>query len=289
MDAARTRAKPDCRLFSCFWGHSLIHTSQNNLIAQTSQQDASRCKARFKRRTLHVPNLMQMSENNSFFSFVLDSAHVKFDVWNGPNFSMSFTRKTPKKPKSPSFAEKPKSARIPTAEPESQALVKNRRGLGTIVLVSQQRTRSYGWHHSRQHQFSKEGRKIVHNRKWKTRTIRCQGDVMHWKRRSKLTNSAKILMGYLPFCQLSVIGHIDLSDIPLLGWRRVWNFKKSVQTVQTVFSRLAFFLTRPYHPCLAFFFSRPTPYRPSARRSDPSRKKNGCQQTITFGTPIHFP
>ena len=37
-------------------------------------------KARFKRRTLHVPNLMQMSENNRFCSFALDSAHVKFDV-----------------------------------------------------------------------------------------------------------------------------------------------------------------------------------------------------------------
>ena len=41
-------------------------------------------EARFKRRTLHVPNLMQMSENNRFFSFALDSAHVKFDVWNWP-------------------------------------------------------------------------------------------------------------------------------------------------------------------------------------------------------------
>ena len=38
------------------------------------------CKAQFKRRTSHVPNLMQMSENNRFFSFALDSAHVKFDV-----------------------------------------------------------------------------------------------------------------------------------------------------------------------------------------------------------------
>ena len=37
-------------------------------------------KAQFKRRTSHVPNLMQMSENNRFFSFALDSAHVKFDV-----------------------------------------------------------------------------------------------------------------------------------------------------------------------------------------------------------------
>ena len=31
-------------------------------------------KARFKRRTLHVPNPMQMSEFNRFFSFALDSA-----------------------------------------------------------------------------------------------------------------------------------------------------------------------------------------------------------------------
>ena len=41
-------------------------------------------KARFKRRILHVPNLMQMRENNRFFSFALDSAHVKCDVWNAP-------------------------------------------------------------------------------------------------------------------------------------------------------------------------------------------------------------
>ena len=37
-------------------------------------------KARFKRRILHVPNLMQISANNRFFSFVLDSTHVKCDV-----------------------------------------------------------------------------------------------------------------------------------------------------------------------------------------------------------------
>ena len=37
-------------------------------------------KARFKRRILHVPNLMPMSENNRFFSFALDSAHVKCDA-----------------------------------------------------------------------------------------------------------------------------------------------------------------------------------------------------------------
>ena len=37
-------------------------------------------KARFKRRILHVPDLMQMSEDNRFYSFALDSAHVKYDV-----------------------------------------------------------------------------------------------------------------------------------------------------------------------------------------------------------------
>ena len=37
-------------------------------------------KARFKRRTLHVPNLMQMRKIHCFRSFALDSAHVKFDV-----------------------------------------------------------------------------------------------------------------------------------------------------------------------------------------------------------------
>ena len=37
-------------------------------------------KARFKRRTLHVPNPMQMRKIYCFRSFALDSAHVKFDV-----------------------------------------------------------------------------------------------------------------------------------------------------------------------------------------------------------------
>ena len=37
-------------------------------------------KARFKRRTSHVPNLMLMSKNNRFCSLALDLAHVKFDV-----------------------------------------------------------------------------------------------------------------------------------------------------------------------------------------------------------------
>ena len=37
-------------------------------------------KARLKRRTLHVPNLMQMTKMYCFRSFALDSVHVKFDV-----------------------------------------------------------------------------------------------------------------------------------------------------------------------------------------------------------------
>ena len=41
--------------------------------------------AQFKRRTFHVLNLMQMSENNRFSSLALESADEKFDVSNGPN------------------------------------------------------------------------------------------------------------------------------------------------------------------------------------------------------------
>ena len=37
-------------------------------------------KARFKRRILHVLNLMQMRKIYCFRSFALDSAHVKCDV-----------------------------------------------------------------------------------------------------------------------------------------------------------------------------------------------------------------
>ena len=37
-------------------------------------------KARFKRRVLDVPNLMQMRKIYCFRSFALDSAHVKCDV-----------------------------------------------------------------------------------------------------------------------------------------------------------------------------------------------------------------
>jgi hypothetical protein len=37
-------------------------------------------KARFRRRTFHVLNLMQMSSNKDFRSLTLGSAHVKFGI-----------------------------------------------------------------------------------------------------------------------------------------------------------------------------------------------------------------
>ena len=40
----------------------------------------SETKARFRRRTSHEPNRMQIRENKGFFSFAFDSAHVKYGV-----------------------------------------------------------------------------------------------------------------------------------------------------------------------------------------------------------------
>ena len=56
-----------------------------NVFTSTNEQAENHVllpsiKACFKRRTFHVPNLMQMSEKNRFFLFALDSAHEKFDV-----------------------------------------------------------------------------------------------------------------------------------------------------------------------------------------------------------------
>ena len=51
---------------------------------QLHKGDKYLTKARFKRRTLHVPNPVQISENNRFSSFALDSVHVNFEVCNGP-------------------------------------------------------------------------------------------------------------------------------------------------------------------------------------------------------------
>ena len=40
----------------------------------------AKTKAKFRRRTSHEPNLMQMRENKGFCSFAFDSAHVKYGV-----------------------------------------------------------------------------------------------------------------------------------------------------------------------------------------------------------------
>ena len=42
-------------------------------------------KAKFRRRTSHEPNRMQMRENKGFCSFAFDSAHVKYGVGTWPN------------------------------------------------------------------------------------------------------------------------------------------------------------------------------------------------------------
>ena len=43
---------------------------------------------RFRRRTSHEPNRMQMRENKGFCSFAFDSAHVKYGVWTWPYRSL---------------------------------------------------------------------------------------------------------------------------------------------------------------------------------------------------------
>ena len=60
-----------------------IHTTVSVLfVSQKIERDLKmrEAKARFKRCTLHVRNLMQMRKIYCFRSFALDSAHVKFDV-----------------------------------------------------------------------------------------------------------------------------------------------------------------------------------------------------------------
>ena len=52
-------------------------------IALRAQQIWISCDTKLS-KNFHVPNLMQMRKIYCFHSFALDSAHVKFDVWNGP-------------------------------------------------------------------------------------------------------------------------------------------------------------------------------------------------------------
>ena len=85
---------------------------------------------------------------------------------------------------------------------------------------------------------------------------------------------------YLPFCQLSVIAHILTNQV-----FRCWadgGFKISKKRLQTVFSHLAFFPTRPYHP-----FS-PSSLHVCVRHDETLvlvtlREKTGCQQTRLYG------
>ena len=51
-------------------------------------------KAKFRRRTSHEPNRMQMSKILCSPSFAFDLAHVKYSVWTGPKSAIDLT-KTP--------------------------------------------------------------------------------------------------------------------------------------------------------------------------------------------------
>ena len=46
----------------------------------SAKQQREMTKAKFRRRTSHEPNRMQMRENKEFCSFAFDSAHVKYGV-----------------------------------------------------------------------------------------------------------------------------------------------------------------------------------------------------------------
>ena len=59
-------------------------------------------------------------------------------------------------------------------------------------------------------------------------------------------NRSKLITLYLPFCQLSVIGHILTNEV-LPCWAD-GGFEISKKSLQMVFSRLAIFPTRPCHP-----------------------------------------
>ena len=49
-------------------------------LVEANACDIQEAKARFRRRTSHEPNRMQMRENKGFCSFAFDSAHVKYSV-----------------------------------------------------------------------------------------------------------------------------------------------------------------------------------------------------------------
>ena len=58
-----------------------VESEQETVITEEKELNCNlENKARFKRRILHVPNLMQMRKIYCFRSFALDSVHVKCDV-----------------------------------------------------------------------------------------------------------------------------------------------------------------------------------------------------------------
>ena len=86
LSTTRTRRKYTLKYHSLLLLVLLYQFSSGEFLLGLDARVSYFCmsKARFKRHLLHVPNLMQMSENNRFVSFALDSAHVKCDVYNGP-------------------------------------------------------------------------------------------------------------------------------------------------------------------------------------------------------------
>ena len=65
----------------------------NNLNFQLAFVHTDATEARFKRRTSHLPNSMQINLNKRLSSFTLSSVYVKFDVWNGFEGVLTFWRK----------------------------------------------------------------------------------------------------------------------------------------------------------------------------------------------------
>ncbi len=62
----------------------ISHLSYMNLfiiyLKPNNNKQVLKPKARFRRRTFHVPNLMQMSSNKELRLLTLGSTHEKFDV-----------------------------------------------------------------------------------------------------------------------------------------------------------------------------------------------------------------
>ena len=124
--------------------------------------------------------------------------------------------------------EKPKCANTPTAEPESQASVL--RTPTTACFCSP-------WSDFQQFKLLWDDCVLVIGM---IRTIAWLASLFF------VTLRMKLITLYLPFCQLSVIGHILSNQV--LGCWADGGFEISKKRLQTVFSRLAFFPTRPYHP-----------------------------------------